>query len=249
MSIKKYLLCECMNRAIINEDVVSLEFSWSGPEPKAGQFFLVKPKRVSVFLARPLSVAGWQPGRLRFLLAIRGRGTEELAGLKIGEKAWLTGPLGRGWAEASAGISQGVVALVSGGVGIAPLAFFAQELGNRAFDFYAGFRSGPFCLEGIQPRSLILSSEDGSSGLKGRITDHFLPKPYNAVYACGPEAMLKTIAGVCKAAGVPCFVSMERHMACGTGACLGCAVETLNGNKRCCVDGPVFNAGEINFDE
>ena len=246
--LKSYLLCECINHSMLNDEVVSLEFFWPGPAPKAGQFFLVKAERSSVFLARPLSVWQWEPELLRFLLVIRGRGTDELAKLRIGEKAALTGPLGRGWIDVSGGFPNGDIALVSGGVGIAPLFFLAKELGDQVFDFYAGFRSGPFSLDGIQPRSLIISSEDASYGLKGRIPDHFSPKPYNAVYACGPEPMLKIIAGQCKAEGIPCYLSLERHMACGTGACLGCTIKTLIGNKSCCVDGPVFNGNEVDFD-
>jgi NAD(P)H-flavin reductase len=136
-------------------------------------------------------------------------------------------------------------------VGVAPLACFARELEKkgRVFDFYAGFRSSAFGLEGITPRKLVVSSEDSSSLLKGRIPEHFSPEPYTAVYACGPEAMLKTIARQCKAAGVPCFISLERRMACGTGACLGCSVKTTQGNRRCCSDGPVFNGEEVIFDE
>ena len=248
---KKCLLCECTNRTVLNDEIVSLEFAWPGPSPKGGQFYLVKPQRTSVFLARPLSAAGWQQikGVLCFLLAVRGRGTEELAELKPGEKALLTGPLGRGWVAASEGIPQGAAALVSGGVGVAPLACFAGELEEQVFDFYAGFRNGPFGLEGVQPHSLILSSENGSAGLKGRIPDHFSPEPYSVVYACGPEPMLKIIAGQCRTAGVPCFVSLERHMACGVGACLGCTVRTREGNCRCCADGPVFNSEVLFFDE
>jgi NAD(P)H-flavin reductase len=127
---------------------------------------------------------------------------------------------------------------------------YAAELDERSFDFYAGFRTGSFALENIRPRSLVVATEDGSRGEKGRITDFFTPTSYSAVFACGPEPMLKAVAGVCIAGGgVPCFISMEKHMACGVGACLGCTVKTTRGNRRCCADGPIFNAREICFDE
>jgi NAD(P)H-flavin reductase len=250
---KKYILCECINRSFLNDEVASLDFAWPGFAPKGGQFFLIRPELTSVFLARPFSAAGRQQATgqqfVRFLVAIRGLGTKELVELRVGQKAFLTGPLGRGWASEE--IAQGELALVSGGVGVAPLSFFAKELEaeGRVFDFYAGFRSSAFGLEGIKPRKLIISSEDGSSGIKGRIPEHFSPAQYGAVYTCGPEAMLKTIARQCKAAGVPCFISLERRMACGTGACLGCSVKTAQGYKRCCSDGPVFNGGDVIFDE
>jgi NAD(P)H-flavin reductase len=114
----------------INAEIYSLEFSWAGPAPRAGQFFLVKPERTGVFLGRPLSAAGWrppelpgEPGILRFLAARRGRGTLELGSMRPGERAEISGPLGNSWAEAGAGIPEGDIALVAGGVGIAPLAF------------------------------------------------------------------------------------------------------------------------------
>ena len=251
---REFRLCECIGRSVLNEEVISLDFAWEGPAPKAGQFFLLRPQRTSVFLGRPLSAAGWnlrrsksrpvEPGILEFILAIRGKGTKELADLRPGEKAFLTGPLGRGWLEVSGAQRPGKTALVSGGVGIAPLAFFAQEQGGLV-DFYAGFRSKPFCLENIKAQRIIIASEDGCAGHKGRIPDFFVPDNYDAVFTCGPESMLRTIAKKCRAKGVKCYVSLERHMACGTGACLGCTVETGSGNRRCCSDGPVFDAEDI----
>jgi NAD(P)H-flavin reductase len=179
--------------------------------------------------------------------------------MRPGERAKISGPLGNSWAEAGtpegvktpqgAGSPKGDLALVAGGIGIAPLAFYARELGSREFDFYAGFRSGAFGLEGIKPRSLITTSEDGSEGLKGRILDFFSPFGYRLVCACGPEAMLKATASICAGEGVPCLVSLERRMACGVGACLGCTVQAWKRNRRCCVDGPVFNAQELQFGE
>ncbi|MDR2619188.1 MAG: dihydroorotate dehydrogenase electron transfer subunit [Treponema sp.] len=252
---KKCLLCECVNRTVINEEIISLEFIWAGPEPLGGQFFMIKPEHSGVFLGRPLSAAGWkpsialeEPGLLRFLIVKRGRGTGELFNIREGGRAELSGPLGNSWAAAGADIPEGPAALISGGAGVAPLACYAPELKNRPFDFYAGFKSGSYGLEDIKARSLIIATEDGSEGLQGRIPDFFSPAGYNIVYCCGPEVMLKTVAAICSEAGVPCFVSMERRMACGAGACLGCTVKTWNGNKRCCADGPVFVSEEICFE-
>ena len=94
----------------------------------------------------------------------------------------------------------------------------------------------------------IIATENGKEGLKGRIPDFLEAEKYSAVCACGPEPMLKAVAEKCKKAGTPCFISLERHMACGAGACLGCTVKTINGNRRCCADGPIFNAEEIIFE-
>jgi NAD(P)H-flavin reductase len=238
-------------------EIFSLDFTWEGPAPKAGQFFMIRPRRSSLFLARPLSVARWEPApnsTLGFLVARRGGGTGELLDMRAGEEAELTGPLGNAWGDFLP--PQGKPALVGGGIGVAPLRAFAGELGRGAYDFYAGFKTrfpnagerdsllGP----AVFANRVVISTEDGGEGLQGRIPDFLDPAGYAAVYACGPEPMLKALAKRCGAAGVPCFVSMERRMACGVGACLGCTVKTAGGNRRCCADGPIFPAGEIIFD-
>jgi NAD(P)H-flavin reductase len=252
-----------------------LDFAWPGPAPKAGQFFMVKPGRGSTFLGRPISTALWAPRpgtedpflgekTLNFLVAPRGRGTLELLSMKLGEEAELTGPLGNCWEEFLPPFGKpGNIALIGGGVGIAPLLAFVQELSSiaaleispRIFDLYAGFKTsfltdekakarffGP-ALQG--PNELIIATEDGSEGFKGRVPDFLEPAKYSAVYACGPEAMLRAVAERCRTVAVPCYISMERRMACGVGACLGCTVETAKGNRRCCADGPIFPAEEI----
>ena len=260
---KRTALCECTGSAFIASDTARVEFFWPGSAPRGGQFFLIKPDSAGVFLGRPISAAGWKPGAdgnsgagerggvLSFIIASRGRGSRELVQLKPGDKAELIGPLGKGWEEACKfyNVPYGNAALVAGGVGIAPLLLLIQEMGERPFDLYAGFRTGSFGLEDIKSGNLIIATEDGSLGKKGRITDFFTPSAYNVVFACGPEPMLRVVSQRCKAETVPCFVSMEKHMACGVGACLGCTVKTVSGNRRCCADGPVFNAAELCYDE
>jgi NAD(P)H-flavin reductase len=256
--------CKLIYNSSINKEIFRLDFAWPGPAPQAGRFFMIKPERSSVFLGRPVSAAGWTsgtggaPGSVRFLIARRGRGTEELLNMRTGEEAELSGPLGNTWKEFLSGpavknaggtAGEKKIALMGGGIGIAPLLALGTELPPDSFDFYGGFRSASFCLEGITARSVIIASEDGGEGKKGRIPDFLDPAQYAAVCACGPPAMLKATAVRCAAADVPCFVSMERRMACGVGACLGCTVKTKSGNRRCCADGPVFPAGEIVFDD
>lgn len=251
---------ELVNTIPINAEIVCLDFTWEGSAPKAGQFFMVRPRRSSVFLGRPISLALWQPGEkagiLRFLIARRGRGTAELAEMKTGDEAELTGPLGKAWTDLLPAGEQ-PLALIGGGIGLAPLHALAAELGGkRTFDFYAGFKNGfqsgeeKNALLGpalAGPRKLFLATEDGAEGLKGRIPDFLETEQYAAVCACGPEPMLQAVAVRCKAAGLPCLVSLERRMACGVGACLGCTVRTVHGNRRCCAGGPVFNANDIIF--
>ena len=178
--------------------------------------------------------------------------------MRPGEESELIGPLGNAWGDFPPAPGGKKIALVGGGAGVAPLGAFAQELAGRGFDFYAGFRTGFGGEEerrgllgpALSPNGrLVIAVEEGGGYPKGRIPDFLDPAEYGAVYACGPEPMLKAAAEKCAALGVPCFVSMERRMACGLGACLGCTVRTKNGNRRCCADGPVFRAEEIIFDE
>nr|AGS52331.1 dihydroorotate dehydrogenase electron transfer subunit [uncultured bacterium contig00063] len=258
--------------------------------PKAGQFFMIKPQRSAVFLGRPISVAKWElalkdreyirrkvrskgtayqrylTGKylesdvVTFLIALRGRGTEELAVMRTGERAELIGPLGNAWTDFLPPAKKGNnerIALVGGGMGMAPLNALLCESPGYHFHVYAGFKTGFRSMEAkrallgpaYEAEKLVLATENGKEGLKGRVPDFLKPDDYAAVCACGPEPMLKAVAEKCKASATPCFVSLERRMACGVGACLGCTVRTVNGNRRCCADGPIFKADEVVFSE
>jgi len=252
------LVCELVSNIHVNNEIFILQFSWNGNAPRAGQFFMVKLLRGSVFLPRPISVfdyCGTQK-TVKFLIAKRGRGTDELSQMNCGEKAQLTGPLGNAWADFLP--ENGTAALVGGGVGIAPLAALAAEKPNYNFHFYAGFRNGfrqkdkeNAILGGaLCAKKIVVSAEDGRNALRGRIVDYlFEPENYDAILACGPEPMLKAIIKKSAVKSIPCYVSLERKMACGVGACLGCTVRTAKGNHRCCADGPIFPAKELVFDE
>jgi NAD(P)H-flavin reductase len=172
--------------------------------------------------------------------------------MRKGEEAELSGPLGNYWPLDQ--IPKGAIALVGGGVGISPLLPLALEIKKRPFDFFAGFKTRPFGMENFAGRatglrSLIIATEDGSEGVRGRILDFFTPLGYSGVFACGPEPMLQAIADRSVACGIPCFVSTEKHMACGVGVCLGCKIKTIGGNRRCCADGPIFSGEEICFED
>jgi NAD(P)H-flavin reductase len=228
-------------------DIFELQFSWPGPLSEAGQFFMLRPQRSSVFLGRPISVLDHRGETLRFLVARRGRGTAELTELRAGDSVELSGPLGNSWPREVQKEDRDPVALIGGGIGIAPLLFLARTLKPKTFDFYAGFRSQPYGMDGVDASRVVIASEKGLGGSRGTIAQFFDPRPYGGVYACGPEALLKVVAELCHRSSVPCYVSMERRMACGVGACLGCTVRTMGGNRRCCVDGPIFSAQEVLF--
>jgi len=251
--------CEVINNSLINNEIFRLDISWHGDAPKAGQFFMIKPKRSTVFLGRPIGTALWQPDTVTFLIAKIGRGTAELASMRTGEEIELTGPLGNAWADflPDRKNSAKPIALIGGGLGIAPLNALLCEAPGHSFDLYAGFKNGFNSPEerdavlwpNIGARNIIIASEDGKTGQKGLILDFLEPEKYAAVCACGTLPMLKAVAEKCIAKGIPCFISMESRMACGVGACLGCTIKTVNGNRRCCADGPIFKAGEVIFDD
>ena len=270
--MSKSMICELVNNTSINEEYFILQFVWNHEAPKAGQFFMLKPLRSSVFLPRPVSIFEFNPDTniVKFLIVKRGRGTQELSQLYIGEKVQLTGPIGNCWSDFlvdqftdpkknSVSIPEnGYVALVGGSAGVAPLSAFVAERHNYQFYFFAGFRQGfreiyeeeSILGAGCKAKKVVVTAEDGRNALIGRIVDFiFEPERYNVVFGCGPVPMLRALKRKCESKKVPCFLSMESRLACGAGACLGCTIKTLSGSRCCCVDGPIFNAEELIFNE
>lgn len=220
--------------------------------PIPGQFYMLRAKRSGLLLGRPISVYGFKKLsddnlNVEFLILVKGPGSKELVNLESDNEIELIGPLGNSWPKPPSGAK---IACFGGGVGIAPVAGFASTLPKKSYDFYAAFKSGSYGLDYIFPENLIITTDDGSVGIKGMITaaiNKEIIKQYNVVYACGPEPMLAAIQKVCKEAKVKCYLSMENRMACGLGACLGCTISTKEGNKRCCKDGPVFDSEILDF--
>jgi len=254
----KSVLCELADNIKVNGDIFILHFNWDGPTPQAGQFFMIKPERTSVFLMRPISIFEYVSSRklIKFLIAKKGAGTQEFSLLRTGEKARLTGPLGNAWADFLP--ENGKAALVGGSAGVAPLAALAAEKPDYNFHFYAGFKNGfnskdeenAVLGSALKAKKLVISAEDGKNALNGRIADFINEQEnYNVIFSCGSAQMLKAIKERFVPKNIPCYVSMESRMACGTGACLGCTIRTLKGGRRCCADGPIFSAGDIIFDE
>jgi NAD(P)H-flavin reductase len=245
----------CKDR--VKDNIYLLQFSFT-PVVLAGQFFMIKKEHSSVFLARPISVFNYQNNVVSFLIDGRGEGTEEIISMNVGDSAELIGPLGNSFDDFLPK-SPCKIALVAGGVGIAPLLFFLNSNCNGEFDFYAGFKNGAKNIKKMFDvlackNNLVVACEDESfedgalNVVKGRITDFFDPQKYSAVFTCGPFLMMEKVAALCRAKNVPCIVSMEKKMACGVGACLGCSIKTKSGNKRCCADGPVFDAKDIFYE-
>lgn len=226
----------------------------SVPAPLPGQFFMLRANPSGVLLGRPISVYAHDESSISFLVLKKGRGTAELCALRDGSLVDIVGPIGNRFPEPGSAFPESGpalrpsprIAIIGGGIGVAPVAGFSLTLPKGSFDFYASFRSTPYALEGIAERAgkLVITTEDGSAGVRGMLPAVFDASAYDLVYACGPTAMLRYVKEA--TASVPrVFLSLEQHMACGAGACLGCTVRTASGNRRCCVDGPVFDAKEV----
>lgn len=219
------------------------------PEITPGQFVEVLVEGTSkVMLRRPISIhdIDSKNNTLKILIQIVGNGTRQLSRLKEGDTLNVVLPLGHGF-----DVAGQHVLLVGGGAGIAPLLILAKALKERALS--------PTILLGGRTRSLIpvqqpfeevglvgYATEDGTLGEKGFVTQHsLLSNNYDNIYTCGPTPMMKAVARYARDRKVPCQVSLENMMACGLGACLCCVVETDQGNRRVCQEGPVFDTNNL----
>jgi len=215
---------------------------------RPGQFVMVTVPDGLAFLRRPLSLARVRDDRVSLLVEARGRGSGRLAALEVGEGVDLAGPLGSNFPVDGVGEAL----LVGGGIGCAPLEFLADALLARGARVTAacGFRDRRAARLAalLDLPALHAATEDGSVGCRGTVLDlvqRLDPGPGTVVYACGPTPMLAAVQRWCARAGLRGWVSLEAHMACGTGSCHGCVVETARGRQRVCSEGPVFALGEV----
>lgn len=232
--------------------VILLQCPEKLPEILPGQFAqLLVEKSVTTYLRRPISIYDTDPinNTISLLIKVVGAGTSTLATLQEGEKLNILYPLGNSFS-----VAEGRKALlVGGGVGIAPMLLLAKYLHTRGKDLHVliGGRSVADIIEpGLYETlgEVGITTDDGSAGIKGLVTQHPVfdrISEFSMVYACGPDPMMKAVAGIASANAVPCEVSLENLMACGIGACLCCIAETKTGNRTTCVDGPVFNVKEL----
>ncbi len=221
-----------------------------------GQFVHLRISTGTDFvLRRPFSVHSADAERIGILYQVLGTGTRALAEKRRGATMDAVGPLGQGW-RVPDGTAHAV--LVAGGLGAAPLGMLAGQLAARGIAVTA-LQGAPTAerLVGAgvfdaTARRVLTATDDGSAGERGFVTklvEGVLAEDTpDVVYVCGPEPMARIVAAQAAAAGVPCQVSLERLMACGIGACLSCVVTTTAGQRRACVDGPVFDAAEIVWD-
>ena len=229
-----------------------------------GQFVMVQiGAQESPLLRRPFSIFGLIEGHdgfegIELLIKVVGKGTRWLSQLRPGDPLDLLGPLGQGF---RLNPDHHRIYLAAGGIGVAPIRFLAAELIKRGTSpdgcrLYLGGRSKQdlLCREEFRGLGIAVSvtTDDGSEGDQCLITDPLelaiAEQAPDMVYACGPHGMLACIAGIVERTHVPCQVSIETLMACGLGACLGCAVESRKDPEaylHACVNGPVFDAADI----
>jgi dihydroorotate dehydrogenase electron transfer subunit len=242
----KYAVRKVLSNKEIRSEIYRLHVSGNF-NVKPGQFFMLSAWEGQMLLPRPISVHAVDEEGIYFLYQSKGKGTKILSKLAEGENINILGPLGNGFVVEKI---KGKIAVVAGGIGIAPMNYLIKSLRNCEIDLYCGFRDEVYGVDKIKSdiNKIYVSTDMGTVGHKGFVTDIFEPDKYNMVLCCGPEVMMKKVAEKCREASVPVYVSMEKYMACGLGACLVCTCKTIYGNKRTCVEGPVFSGEELCLD-
>ncbi|MEW6103141.1 MAG: dihydroorotate dehydrogenase electron transfer subunit [bacterium] len=215
-------------------------------EANPGQFFHIKCANDNTFrLRRPFSLHRKLEDGFEILFEKKGFGTEFLSNLKRGDILDIIGPCGNGFK-----IMKKQSIIIGGGIGIAPLFELALRCRNPKILIGAKTKDSLLCVDDFRKCKIepLVSTDDGSLGYHGFITDLFLDSIDSIdfiLYACGPSKMLDSVIKIAKEKNIPCQISVESIIACGVGACLGCAYKTKNGYKKVCKDGPVFDVSEL----
>lgn len=256
--MKKFILDLIVknNKALNNQyALLILTSTQTLPQILPGQFAEVKVENSpTTFLRRPISInyVDYEHNELWLLIQNIGEGTRKMCELKPGETLNLVFPLGNSFT-----IPHDIhanILLVGGGVGIAPLLFWGSHLHRLGFkcSFVLGGRSKDNLLqlsEFSQFGDVYTTTEDGSFGEKGYVTQHSLLQSSNFdyIYTCGPTPMMKAVASYALKTKAFCEVSLENTMACGFGACLCCVTDTTEGHLCVCTEGPVFNITKLKW--
>lgn len=230
---------------------------------KPGQFVMIKPNAVGQpFLGRPMGIfdVNTEKGSISILFEVHGAGTSLLANVKPGDMLPLIAPLGNGFDVQESGRAL----VIGGGIGVAPLYPLILELKRRGV--YTEIRLGAQCADRVLALNRLIPlglpmeifTDDGSMGKAGYpslgLAEALADGQFDTVYCCGPMPLMRSVAQIAAAAGVPCQVSLEERMGCGFGICVGCVVnhKAADGTiskKRVCYDGPVFEGKEVFFND
>lgn len=220
-----------------------------------GQFINIRiGHQTDPLLRRPFSIHNEGNGIMEIIFKVVGRGTEMLRDCIHGSTIDIMAPLGKGFTL----LDRGRALLVGGGVGNAPLYYLAKKLKGKgihvSYLFGARSKDHIYLRERYQSSAddFIMATDDGSEGRRGMVSDisrDILRKEtFDRIYLCGPTGMMKAMAAVLADFLTPFEVSVENYFGCGIGLCSGCTLETVDGMKRACVDGPVFDGKVLNWD-
>ena len=240
------------NRRLNTDTLLLVLHADDMPEILPGQFVNVKVDRSpSTLLRRPISVhdVDSERGLLYLFVKIVGHGTAAMGELKPGDALNVLLPLGNHFTIPA----TGKCLLVGGGCGIAPMLHLAKTMKQRGLSpvVLIGTRSSGDILrreEYEKYATVYYTTEDGSMGETGFVTDHsILNQPFDHIFCCGPDPMMRAMARYARARHIDCEVSLENTMACGIGACLCCVTDTVEGHKCVCTEGPVFNINQLKW--
>lgn len=238
----------CSNRALTDTVYrMVLDGPLEGAITAPGQF--VNLKLPGYYLRRPISVCEWTEDTLTLIYKVVGHGTEAMAATPVGESLDLLAGLGNGF---DTSLSGDAPLLIGGGVGIPPLYGLCKALlaEGKSPSVILGFNTAEeiFLKEDFEELlentdgNVYVTTVNGSVGTKGFVTDVMKDLDYSFFYTCGPMPMFRAIESVATTSGQ---YSFEERMGCGFGACMGCSIQTKEGNKRVCKDGPVLMREEI----
>lgn len=250
----------------LSRDYRLLEVEWPGDAgtPAPGTFLTVGVSDTTdPLLRRPFALSGHdtREGRASFIFQIRGPATRLLAERKPGTTLDILGPLGRGFPDPAPGYRP---VLVGGGIGLGPLVYAARDFRARAASggweapvLVLGFRTADQVPVLDLPEGTILCTDDGSAGFRGTAVEaaelagaggRYGDEAPSVFYACGPAPMMAALDRAAASRDAPYWAAVEQWMACGVGACMGCAVRLKDGTyARACVEGPVFDGASIDW--
>ncbi|MCR5592998.1 MAG: dihydroorotate dehydrogenase electron transfer subunit [Saccharofermentans sp.] len=251
--MNKDFFCEVTSKCMLNEETALIEILC--PEIAScavpGQFVNIT---CSNFLRRPFGIASVnkEAGTFKVGIKIVGEGSEELASMDEGEGTWILGPLGNGF-----DLSNNKYILVGGGSGVFPINFLYEKLSSegKSVKVVQGFRDASQII--MNNDDYILTTDAGDAGIKGNCCDGLntlTDEDINGstILCVGPMPMMRAVSSWAEQKGLDCFVSLEQRMACGIGICLVCVCKIKAqeqgiefDHKRCCKDGPVFDAKEV----
>ncbi|MBN1676411.1 MAG: dihydroorotate dehydrogenase electron transfer subunit [Kiritimatiellae bacterium] len=238
--------------------VLSLLAPRIAADVRPGQFVHLRvPRLDDAVLRRPFSVFRAERDVISILYKRVGRGTQAMTAIRAGERLSLIGPLGNGFPEGGPGTFP---VLVAGGYGAAPLYLLAQRTAPAGVLFVGGrTRDDVLCVEEFEAAKwpVRVTTEDGSRGRRGLVTDALdawlaaeRPAAEPEFFVCGPDGLLRAVGERAVRSGWRAWLSMDRHMGCGMGACLACVLKIRTSDTawrwaRVCRDGPVFEASRV----